>query len=157
MPRVRFANDDLEIEVPPGTTLSLAAQEASATLGFGCRAGTCGTCADGQECLAEGLCAVTATNPVLSGDLPDPDVLRLIHADGEDGVPARRQRRAPRDRVDRGEEAVVEHGHERGVGRLLPKDIDGPQEGDAAAEQGSQLVVRRCHDFWPHPNRRFEL
>lgn len=45
MPRIRFENDDLEIEVPSGTTLSLAAQEADASLGFGCRAGTCGTCA----------------------------------------------------------------------------------------------------------------
>lgn len=45
MPRIRFENDDLEIEVPSGTTLSLAAQQADATLGFGCRAGTCGTCA----------------------------------------------------------------------------------------------------------------
>jgi ferredoxin len=45
VPRIRFLNDDLEIEVPAGTTLSLAAQEIGATLGFGCRAGTCGTCA----------------------------------------------------------------------------------------------------------------
>ena len=45
MPKIRFANDDLEIDVPPGTTLSLASSEAGATLGFGCRAGTCGTCA----------------------------------------------------------------------------------------------------------------
>jgi len=38
MPRIRFVNDEIEIEVPPGTTLSLAAQQAQVTLGFGCRA-----------------------------------------------------------------------------------------------------------------------
>jgi ferredoxin len=45
MPRVRFLNDDVTIEVPEGTTLSLAALQAEASLPFGCRAGTCGTCA----------------------------------------------------------------------------------------------------------------
>ena len=55
MPRIRFANDDIEIEVPHGTTISLAAQEAGATLGFGCRAGTCGTCALSVEAGAAGL------------------------------------------------------------------------------------------------------
>lgn len=45
MPRVHFLNDDLSIEVPPGTTLSKAALEADASLPFGCRSGTCGTCA----------------------------------------------------------------------------------------------------------------
>ena len=55
MPRIRFLNDDLEIEVPPGTTLSLAAQQAQASLGFGCRAGTCGTCALSIESGGGGL------------------------------------------------------------------------------------------------------
>lgn len=55
MPRVRFLNDDAEIEVAPGTTLSLAATEAGATLGFGCRAGTCGTCALTVEAGGEGI------------------------------------------------------------------------------------------------------
>ena len=45
MPRVHFLNDELSIEVPAGTTLSLAAAEADATLPFGCRSGTCGACA----------------------------------------------------------------------------------------------------------------
>jgi ferredoxin len=55
MPRVHFLNDDIEIEVPAGTTLSLAAQEAGSTLGFGCRAGTCGTCALSVESGEEGI------------------------------------------------------------------------------------------------------
>jgi ferredoxin len=55
MPRIRFVNDDIETEVPHGTTLSLAAQQAQATLGFGCRAGTCGTCALSVESGAKGL------------------------------------------------------------------------------------------------------
>ena len=55
MPIVRFENDDLEIEVQPGTTLSLAAMEAGASLGFGCRAGTCGTCALTVDAGGEGI------------------------------------------------------------------------------------------------------
>jgi 2Fe-2S ferredoxin len=55
MPRIRFENDDIEAEVPAGTTLSLAAGESGATLGFGCRAGTCGTCALTVEEGAEGI------------------------------------------------------------------------------------------------------
>lgn len=44
MPRVTFVNDDLTIDVDPGTTLSLVAFRSEAGLPFGCRAGTCGTC-----------------------------------------------------------------------------------------------------------------
>lgn len=44
MPRIRFENDDLEVEVEEGTALSLAAFQSEAGLPFGCRAGTCGTC-----------------------------------------------------------------------------------------------------------------
>lgn len=44
MPRVHFLNDCVGIDVASGTTLSLAAQLAEASLAFGCRAGTCGTC-----------------------------------------------------------------------------------------------------------------
>lgn len=45
MPRVHFLNDDVHIDVAAGTTLSLAALRAEVSLPFGCRAGTCGTCA----------------------------------------------------------------------------------------------------------------
>ncbi len=45
MPTVRFENDMVEVEIEPGQALSLAAQEAEASLPFGCRAGTCGACA----------------------------------------------------------------------------------------------------------------
>jgi ferredoxin len=77
MPRVRFDNDDLEIEVPPGTTLSLAAQEASSTLGFGCRAGTCGTCA---------LTVLSGQEGIESKGYVEQDTLLVV---GEDG-PGRR-------------------------------------------------------------------
>ena len=77
MPSIRFVNDDTEIEVPPGTTLSLAAQQAGATLGFGCRAGTCGTCALSVEAGAAGL---------ESKGYVEQDTLEVV---GEDG-PGRR-------------------------------------------------------------------
>jgi len=57
MPRITFVNDGLSIEVPPGTSLQMAAHRAQAGLPFGCRAGTCGTCAlllvKGEEGLDE--------------------------------------------------------------------------------------------------------
>lgn len=45
MPTIFFENDGLRAQVPEGTLLSSAAAEAGASLPFGCRAGTCGTCA----------------------------------------------------------------------------------------------------------------
>lgn len=44
MPRIHFVNDDVEVEVSIGTTLSLASHQTGAGPPFGCRAGTCGTC-----------------------------------------------------------------------------------------------------------------
>jgi ferredoxin len=44
MALVTFVNDDRTVAVAPGTTLSRAALDAEATIPFGCRAGTCGTC-----------------------------------------------------------------------------------------------------------------
>ncbi len=55
MPRVRFLNDDLEIEVAPGCTLAAAASRAEASLPFGCRAGTCGACALSIRSGGEGI------------------------------------------------------------------------------------------------------
>lgn len=45
MPKVTFITDDnLEIEVSKGTSMQDAAEEALASLPFGCRSGSCGTC-----------------------------------------------------------------------------------------------------------------
>jgi len=45
MPTIRFLNDDIEHHVEVGASLQSAANDADAGLPFGCRAGTCGTCA----------------------------------------------------------------------------------------------------------------
>jgi ferredoxin len=55
MPRVRFLNDEIEFQCPAGTSLPRAANDAMASLPFGCRAGTCGTCAIKVVEGAEGL------------------------------------------------------------------------------------------------------
>jgi ferredoxin len=44
MPKVTFAHDKLTVEVPVGTTVQQAVVLAKATLPFGCRLGSCGTC-----------------------------------------------------------------------------------------------------------------
>lgn len=44
MPRIHFVNDGIIHEIAPGSSLGQAAMEAQASLPFGCRAGTCGTC-----------------------------------------------------------------------------------------------------------------
>ncbi|HEX9642037.1 MAG TPA: 2Fe-2S iron-sulfur cluster binding domain-containing protein [Candidatus Krumholzibacteria bacterium] len=44
MPRVVFVNDSIEISAQTGVALPQAALEAGASLPFGCRSGTCGTC-----------------------------------------------------------------------------------------------------------------
>jgi ferredoxin len=74
MPIIRFVNDDFEVEVPSGTTLSLAASEAGASLGFGCRAGTCGTCAVTVE---EGEDGIEAKGYV------ERDTLQVVGEDGD--------------------------------------------------------------------------
>jgi ferredoxin len=75
MPRIRFSNDDLEVEVPAGTTLSLAAQESGSTLGFGCRAGTCGTCA---------LYVVRGAGGIDPKGYVEADTLQVVGEDGPD-------------------------------------------------------------------------
>ncbi len=44
MPQVRFVNENLAIEVAPGTLLPDAVAAAGSRFPFGCRRGSCGTC-----------------------------------------------------------------------------------------------------------------
>jgi len=44
MAKVTFLSDDITIEVNEGTSVQDAVEEAGATLPFGCRMGSCGTC-----------------------------------------------------------------------------------------------------------------
>lgn len=41
---VTFSHDNITIAVAPGTTVQVAVEKAGATLPFGCRHGSCGTC-----------------------------------------------------------------------------------------------------------------
>ncbi|MCP5465040.1 MAG: (2Fe-2S)-binding protein [Deltaproteobacteria bacterium] len=44
MPKVTFTSDNKTIEVPAGSKLVDVVEQAGATLPFGCRLGSCGTC-----------------------------------------------------------------------------------------------------------------
>jgi ferredoxin len=44
MPLVTFLDDDLTEDVPAGTKMATAAENAGASLLFGCRSGNCGKC-----------------------------------------------------------------------------------------------------------------
>lgn len=44
MPKVTFSHDKITIEVAVGTTIQAAVEISGATLPFGCRRGSCGTC-----------------------------------------------------------------------------------------------------------------
>jgi ferredoxin len=44
MPKVTFLHDKITIDIPSGTTVQVAVEMAGATLPFGCRMGSCGTC-----------------------------------------------------------------------------------------------------------------
>lgn len=44
MPKVTFLSDNIEIDVEPGTSVQDAVEKAGASLPFGCRMGSCGTC-----------------------------------------------------------------------------------------------------------------
>lgn len=44
MPKVTFTHDKITVEVEPGTTVQDAVEKSGATLPFGCRMGSCGTC-----------------------------------------------------------------------------------------------------------------
>lgn len=42
--KVYFVLEDLEVEVPQGTSLPSVVEAAGADVTFGCKSGTCGTC-----------------------------------------------------------------------------------------------------------------
>lgn len=44
MPKVTFAHDKITVDVPVGTSVQDAVAKAKASLPFGCRLGSCGTC-----------------------------------------------------------------------------------------------------------------
>ncbi|MBI4412650.1 MAG: (2Fe-2S)-binding protein [Deltaproteobacteria bacterium] len=44
MPKVHFETDNLIVEVPRGSKIPDIVDECGATLPFGCRMGSCGTC-----------------------------------------------------------------------------------------------------------------
>ncbi len=44
MAKVKFLNDGLEVEVPPGKSIKEVCDENGASIPFGCRNGVCGTC-----------------------------------------------------------------------------------------------------------------
>lgn len=44
MPKVTFVTDRLVVEVPKGTSIPDIVDNSKATLAFGCRMGSCGTC-----------------------------------------------------------------------------------------------------------------
>ena len=44
MPKVTFVSENITIEVPSGTRLQDAVEQANSTFPFGCRLGSCGTC-----------------------------------------------------------------------------------------------------------------
>jgi len=44
MPKVHFVTDHLTVEVPKGAKIPDVVDEHGATLPFGCRMGSCGTC-----------------------------------------------------------------------------------------------------------------
>jgi ferredoxin len=44
MPKIFFITDKIELDVAKGTSLQDAVKQSGATLPFGCRLGSCGTC-----------------------------------------------------------------------------------------------------------------
>lgn len=57
MPLVSFLDDDLTEDVPAGTKMATAAENAGASLLFGCRSGNCGKCRIRVKSGAENLSA----------------------------------------------------------------------------------------------------
>ena len=73
MAKVTFLHDKKSIEVPIGTRLMHAVEMAKATLPFGCRQGSCGTC----RCLViEGM---ENTNPPTAAEQDLFETLTSVH------------------------------------------------------------------------------
>lgn len=60
MPRVTFLRDNLTVEVPMGASLKDVVDQCGASLPFGCRIGTCGTC---RCVIIEGMENLNAMTP----------------------------------------------------------------------------------------------
>lgn len=61
MPKVTFVQDRITLDVPVGTTVQSAVEMANASLPFGCRHGSCGTC----RCLIiEGMENLSKMGPI---------------------------------------------------------------------------------------------
>lgn len=59
MPKVTFLHDNITLEVPVGTDFMELVDHSEATLAFGCRMGSCGTCRCLVEAGAENLNPLT--------------------------------------------------------------------------------------------------
>lgn len=73
MPKVTFLHDKITIEVPIGTKITHAVEMAKATLPFGCRQGSCGTC----RCLV--IEGIENTNPLTSAEQDLFETLTSVH------------------------------------------------------------------------------
>lgn len=73
MPKVTFPHDHLVLDVPVGTTGIEAVEMAQATLPFGCRHGSCGTC----RCLI--MAGMENLNPMTSAESDLFETLTSVH------------------------------------------------------------------------------
>lgn len=69
MALVTFVHDKTTIEVPVGTRVMEAVEQAKATLPFGCRLGSCGTCRCILVAGAENVNALTQDEEILFENL----------------------------------------------------------------------------------------
>lgn len=71
MPKIKFIEDDIEVDVPEGIELRVVCQEHEMSLPFGCENGVCGTCLvsvkEGAENLTEKTEQEAETLEVLMG------------------------------------------------------------------------------------------
>ena len=73
MPQVTFTHDKIAITVPVGTTGINAVETANATLPFGCRYGSCGTC----RCLI--MAGMENLNPMTAAECDLFEALTSVH------------------------------------------------------------------------------